>query len=203
MNNTHLMFLSGMLSAFSASGQSSVAFDMSAAGTTVNGGMGVRAYDLDGVTRIAGTSFLAQLWSTYGLDRPESELVPVGKPVFMRTGDRAGWNQVSGIGPDGLQVYYIVQAFPTSGPDSYRTGGPATVQVRVWENLNLVSYDDIATSRLGKYGKSPLLNLYGTGNPPGIANRLGGLQSFALIPEPSTLALGLIAGAALLWRRRK
>lgn len=45
--------------------------------------------------------------------------------------------------------------------------------------------------------------LGGAGNPPGPASNLDALPSFTLVPEPSTIALGVIGGLALLLRRRK
>ncbi len=203
--------LSGLLACLSTHGQGYVTFSMQALGTSANGGQGIRVYDVDGVTRLAGTGFLAQLWAAPGAGRAESDLVAVGKPVFMRSNLNpigAGWNQTSGAGPDGLFVNTLVYAFQAGDPGSTQ-GGPATLQMRVWQNMDQASYNTIVTSGLGKHGKSVIFSLSSTGYPPETPRNLVGLQSFTMslgangVPEPSTFALGMLAGAALLWRRRK
>lgn len=79
-------------------------------------------------------------------------------------------------------------------------GSSATVRMRAWEGA---SYDtavirgesnDVTISALG--GTPPV----GAPIPtPG----LSGLTGFVLVPEPSTMALGLLGATALLFRRRK
>jgi hypothetical protein len=76
--------------------------------------------------------------------------------------------------------------------------------VRAWQGA---SYDT-ATER----GQSAIITVTQplggtpTGAPPITPPDLGGaqgLQSFPVVPEPSTIALGLLGAAALLYRRRK
>ena len=79
-------------------------------------------------------------------------------------------------------------------------GSPATFRIRAWEGA---SYD---TATIKGESNDVLITQLGgqpaTGAPiPDPA--LNGLQAFALVPEPSTLALGLLGAAALLYRRRK
>jgi hypothetical protein len=81
-------------------------------------------------------------------------------------------------------------------------GNPGTFRIRAWEGA---SYD---TSLLkGESNDVTITQLGGqpsTGAPiPDPA--LAGLTGFALVavPEPSTMALGLLGAAALLYRRRK
>jgi len=82
-------------------------------------------------------------------------------------------------------------------------GTPATVIVRAWLGA------DYATALTS--GQSAPLTISGLGgvNPQTGAivptPDLAGLQSFTLvtIPEPSTIALGVLGAAALLYRRRK
>jgi hypothetical protein len=81
------------------------------------------------------------------------------------------------------------------------------VRVKAWQGA---SYDASAVRgqseliTLGQLGGDP-----GGGNPPitppdlGGLNGQNGLQSFAVVPEPSTIALGVLGAAALLLRRRK
>jgi hypothetical protein len=97
---------------------------------------------------------------------------------------------------------------PTSNVtvDGVPAGGNATVILRAWVGN---SYDVAKAS--GTSGESaPLLvnNLGGTpagGGAPLQPAVLTGLQGFELVtvPEPSTLAFGLLGAAALLYRRRK
>ena len=84
-------------------------------------------------------------------------------------------------------------------------GGTAVqVVVRAWENgaAGGATWDTALTR-----GQSAILNLTlgGAGSPPSVPTDLVGLTSFtmAVIPEPSTMALGLLGAAALLYRRRK
>jgi hypothetical protein len=82
-------------------------------------------------------------------------------------------------------------------------GTPATVIIRAWDTA-AGSYDAAALR-----GESQPLTISGLGgvNPQTGAivptPDLAGLQSFTLVPEPSTIALGVLGAAALLYRRRK
>lgn len=82
-------------------------------------------------------------------------------------------------------------------------GNPATVRMRAWEGAN---YD--GSLLRGESNDITIAGLGGTpagGGAPIPDPGLDGLQGFALqvIPEPSTLALGLLGATALLFRRRK
>lgn len=84
-------------------------------------------------------------------------------------------------------------------------GAAATIQMRAWD-AQYTSWE-AAEAANGIRGKSPLLALAktgigGAGGTPGEA--LTGLQAFTIVvPEPSTIALGALGLAALLFRRRK
>lgn len=90
-------------------------------------------------------------------------------------------------------------------------GGAADVAMRAWSKAAGATYEAALATGNPAYlaGTSPTLSLAATGNPsaipPGAAVSLAGLQSFAVtpVPEPSTIALGVLGGAALLLRRRK
>jgi len=77
-------------------------------------------------------------------------------------------------------------------------GQPGTFEVRAWSGT--AGYD-AATIR----GSSTPITITtgGAGSPPGLPADLTGLQAFTLVPEPSTIAFGVIGGLALLLRRRK
>ena len=93
--------------------------------------------------------------------------------------------------PSGLVVTVPGVAAGTTG---------TRVVVRAWQGA---SYDTAAEKGqsneivLGALGGIP------ASGPPITPPDLNGLQTFALIPEPSTLALGLLGATALLFRRRK
>jgi len=85
-------------------------------------------------------------------------------------------------------------------------GGSATVRMRAWAT-SAGSYD-AAVAGGGLWGESNdslVSNLGGpvAGSPPAPDAPLTGINSFQLVPEPSTMALGLLGAAALLYRRRK
>jgi len=86
-------------------------------------------------------------------------------------------------------------------------GSAATVRMRAWAT-SAGSYDAaVAAGALrGESNDVTISQLGGTpagGGAPIPDPGLSGLQSFALVPEPSTMALGLLGAAALLYRRRK
>jgi hypothetical protein len=96
-------------------------------------------------------------------------------------------------------AFYVNQqtvAIPGVAP-----GGSATVRMRAWEGASW----DAAVVR----GESNDVLVNGLGGVPAGGGApitdpiLTGLQGFTLVPEPSTMALGLLGAAALLYRRRK
>jgi len=147
-------------------------------GTTTYGGAGLQ-----------GTGFTAQLWAgTNGA--PESSLSAIATSDF-RTGAFAGfWNASDVVLPGVLP------------------GTQATVQVRVWDNAGgtVTTWAAALTRPTLAQGKSllSLTDTLGDGllNPPGA---MSGFRSFNLtqVPEPSTIALGVLGVGALLLRRRK
>jgi len=79
-------------------------------------------------------------------------------------------------------------------------GGSGTFRLRAFVGS---SYDTASVR-----GESADFTVAGLGGqpasgPPLTPPNLNGLQSFALVPEPSTIALGVLGAAALLIRRRK
>lgn len=85
-------------------------------------------------------------------------------------------------------------------------GASVWIQLRAWEGAAGSSYE--TTLPGGKTGFSNSINvtLGGPGlTPPAPPATLNGLTGFAIsgVPEPSTIALGLLGAAGLLIRRRK
>ena len=175
--------------------QGTVNFNTLALGTSA------QVYQSDGVTLLSGATYMAQLFAGPGTTA-ESALVAVGNPVGFRTSANAGYVQTTGTA-FGSAVDPVVTISAAAA------GGAVTVQLRAWD-ATYASYALAKASLKGNvYGQSALLALAATGNPngspPSTPVNLDGLKGFNLnvIPEPTTLALVLLGGAALLIRRRK
>jgi hypothetical protein len=146
--------------------------------------------DADG-SKLSGTGFLAQLYA--GADA--NSLAPVGAALSFRTGAAAGF--VSTAGVDATRTIPGVA-----------TGGTANfLQIRAWDATGGATYDAAVGS--GKhFGSSAIFsaaNLGGPdagGGPAHTPANLTNFKGFSLIPEPSTIALGVLGAAALLLRRR-
>ena len=132
--------------------------------------------------KIEGPNAWAQLWAGPWAD----SLAPIGAPCVFRTGTGAGyWNPA----PDSTRT------IPTVTP-----GTSAFVQVRIWYGGPGSTYDSAWDKCFGA-----IFNVAtgGAGSPPSLPGLLTGMQSFGWVPEPSTVALGLIGGVLFLlrWRR--
>lgn len=141
-------------------------------------------FDADGVTKL-NENFLAQL-----LGGPsETALAPIGSPVAFRPGTGNGyWNP----GADSTRVIPGV----TAGDNGF-------FQVQAWES----KYASLAAAQAGggKWGTSSIFQnpTGGKGTPPSLPVTISAFKSFTVVPEPSTLALGLIGASLLVYRRRK
>lgn len=153
------------------------------------GGAGAPISDIDGVTKLAGTTFMAVLYA----GPSAGALAPIGATLTFRTGAGAGF-------------------FNTTGQDTSRIigtvapGAVATIQVRAWENTSgAITSWDLATAAGVKTGQSAIFTVTtgGVGSPPSLPANLVGLTSFSLVPEPATYALLALGAGALLLRRRK
>jgi hypothetical protein len=78
-------------------------------------------------------------------------------------------------------------------------GASATFRIRAWTGA--ATYEAAGAAR----AESPNVTVaaLGGGSPPLPTPNLTGLVGTAVIPEPSTIALGILGAAALLLRRRK
>jgi hypothetical protein len=131
----------------------------------------------DGVTPLSGADYWAQAYVGLTLD----SLAPVGSPVNFRTGSNAG---------------YIVSEVVTT---PFPGGTTVFVEMRAWE-AGANSYEAaVAGGKL--FGKSDPIQLT-VAEAPNTPPDMVGLKSFSLVPEPSTMALGLLGAAALMLRRR-
>lgn len=155
-----------------------------------NFGAGANApiYDTDGVTKLAGTAFQADLYWAPGTVVNSSALTALGQPAnFASSG------------------YFLGGTRTIAGQTGTITG-----QVRVWDAADGSSWSAVAgsTSPTARIGESVLFQISLT-QPPTTPNSLTGLNGQPLfklhpVPEPSALALaGVGLAGMLLLRRRK
>lgn len=148
-------------------------------------------YNVDGTTRLQGSAFLAQLyWSA---------------TAFTGT---VGGAAVAAPAAPFLTAADASAGFWDAGASGARTVGVAAgtavfVQVRAWAAADGATWE-AAKAANKPTGASNVLQLSaggGTVTPPGLT----GLQKFQLVavPEPTTIALGILGAGALLLRRRK
>jgi hypothetical protein len=166
-----------------------VAFGLTAVGALAQGqfnfgnrvtvaGIDAKVFTAAGVP-LDGDAWLAQAY--VGLD--VGSLAPVGAALPFRSGTAAG---------------YISSTAVTT---SFADGTSVMVEMRAWEKAKGATYE-AAQAGGGLFGKSNAVGLkvaVAPSPPPDMV----GLQSFSLVPEPSTMALGVLGAAALLLRRRK
>jgi hypothetical protein len=147
-------------------------------------------FDTDGTTRLAGTNFKVMLYGG-AQGTSAASMTSFGNAMTFRTGGAAGFFSTASD-PDGSER-------TITGLSSH--GGVATVQVRAWDVRTGATWET-ATIR----GASNIFDV-DTANPTPPAETptdLMGLQSFQLIvPEPTTIGLGILGLGALALRRRK
>lgn len=123
-------------------------------------------YDVDGVTKLAGSNFVAQLYAGTTIEG----LRAVNLPAPFRTGSGAG--------------YF---ASPAVALPHVPGGQDVFAQVRAWETASGASYEE-ARARGGKFGKSAILTIRVSDVP----TPLTGLQSVNLQAGLLGFAVGLI-----------
>ena len=170
-----------MLAALSVYGQGNVNF--------ANVGVGLNSPFTDGSTagnpRLAGGTWTIELWA--GPDAGGAGAVMAGAAFsgsFANGFFNAGQRTISNV-----------------------TGGSAFVQVRVWDNMGgtITSYGQASSTANVRFGATSWFAAT-LSTPPATPATMVNMPALAVnvIPEPSTIALGLIGAAgALLLRRRK
>jgi len=184
------------LASFGALAQGTINF-ANAAG----GGLNAPDFDTDGTTKLAGAGFIAQLYAG-AVGTAWDSLTALTPTAVFATGLNAGYffggsvvvTGVPGGSAAAAQVRVWNSAFATwdAAWAAYQAGNPtAKVGVSGWNGTGL------PTTTL----TTPPLRSPGVGLDPNLV----GLTSFHLysVPEPSTIALGVLGAAALLLRRRK
>lgn len=159
---------------------------------TANPPINAPVYDEGGVRagttgRLSGSGFMAQLYA-----RPAGSsgaFEAAGAAVSFLTGLGAG---------------YWAPVVRTA--NNIAPGGEAQVVVRAWRVSDGATWESAQAAGRG-FGQSATITITsgGGGTPATLPANLVGLTSFALVPEPSTIALGIIGGLGtlLLIRRRK
>lgn len=145
-------------------------------------GIDAKGFAEDGVTPLEGDAYKAQLYTGVAAD----SLTAVGSPISFRTGSAAGW----------LNGSEVVTSIPLNSA--------GFAQIKAWRAADGATFEEASGAPGGLFGMSNVIPVTtgGGGNPPALAGNLIGIQAFSLIPEPSTIALGLLGAAALLLRRR-
>lgn len=177
----------GMLMALPALGQGTLNF---ATVGSVIGGAGAKVTDSALPNGVTGANYFAQLYFST-TETGTYTAIPLSVNGF-RTGGAAGFVVAKQVAVPG-QV----------------AGTSVWIQMRAWEGAAGSSYESVLASN-GKIGTSNniLVNSLGGTPPVGLPitdPNLVGLTGFALVavPEPSTIALGLLGAAGLFLRRRK
>jgi hypothetical protein len=196
------MLMSGALAGFSQGVDGQVSFrnsdQLTSAVTGANGHQNRLVYYTDNTTALIGTNWLAQLYYATGSGVAESSLGVVNGTADIPSRFRSQAN-VDGGGIAGTWV----------GTGKTIVGVPQntalTLQVRVWDGSLFGSYET-ALQNNGVTGKSSTFAFTTpSGSPPSASGLImENLQSFTLVvPEPSTIALGILGAASLLVVRRR
>ena len=155
------------------------------------------AFDADGTTRLTGPAFAGQLY----VGATTLSLLPIGSPTLFAS---------SGSGAEG----FVDSGTITVTDLTLNAGSSAFYALRAWRVSDGSSYETALTTPGAHVGSSAAtaITLGGTvaGSPPTLITATANLHpTFSLsvvpaaVPEPSVLALGLLGGAALMFRRRK
>jgi len=154
----------------------------------ITGQLDKPVYNVGGAL-LSGANFMAQLYYSATDPGPARSLNAIlDTAAVFRTGAGAGyWN----AGADATRV------LPGITPNTQ-----VWLQVRAWDSTFGATYD-IAKAAGGVWGDSNVFTaIAGGGSPPVAPANMTGLTSFTLVPEPSTIALGILGAVALLLRRR-
>jgi hypothetical protein len=140
---------------------------------------------------LEGPGYSAQIWGGLTAD----SLAPSTPITTFRTGAAAGYVNATTANLVGVPA----------------DAASAVIQIRAWDNMggtvnswaDVIAQDpDMLTIARGSSGMVTLNAIGGNLNTP---PNLVGFDAFniAVVPEPSTIALGILGGAALLFRLRK
>jgi hypothetical protein len=181
-----LIIIAAVLASVTAYAQGTINFQNR---DTANG-IAAPVYILEvGGEKCDGDAFLAQLYAGPS-GAAEDALVGTGPIVNFRSGAPAGYVNVGAESSRAI-----------AGVD---WGQVAAVQIRAW-SATYATYEEAAASTDALIGSSIVLEIATAASALNTPSPMIGLESFAVVPvpEPSTIALGLLGAAFLLLRRRK
>lgn len=153
-------------------------------------GLDAPVFDADG-NRLFGTNYVAELYGGNTID--SLVLAQAGAASMQPVPFTRIYNDQPGYFAD---VGYV--HFP-----NVPGAGFAWLQVRAWDLRLGETYDEAMALGLGGYGQSPLFYARGGDLTTDLPRPLIGLQSFSLVPEPSTWALLAFGAGFLCWRCRR
>jgi len=145
-----------------------------------------------------------------GIAAAELAGTPVATSLFQTSGGTGAANTGT-AGNDSAGVWALNAGSSTATTLAGYTGG-ATIQLEAWYNGGAANLTYLLSPVKGSSAMESIAALGGTGSPPAVTPNLGSfvpgdgqIVSFSLIgvPEPSTIALGVIGASTLLFRRRK
>jgi hypothetical protein len=146
--------------------------------------------------RVTGTAYVAGLWYVKGADQG------AGIENARQVGRTFAFRLPTTTDPNKGTWVIAAGASPTFTFDDVAIGGAATLQVRVWDSVKFASF--AAAVAGGEYGASAPFNYtVPAAGSAADAYYLDALRAFAVIPEPSTIALGILGAASLLFLRRR
>jgi hypothetical protein len=190
-----LILVGGTVSGFA---QGTVNFENSVLFTTTDASGGARrVYDvgspLSTTTGVAllGTNYVAELYSDSSAS--PGSLTPITASISrFRATTSANKGLWANSGINGGNASIVIP---------WASGQTATLQVKVWDYSIAQTYE---AAGAGKTGFSiPFTYLVATAGDPPAKYFMEGLQAFALVPEPSAIALGIMGVAGLLLIRRR
>jgi hypothetical protein len=169
--------------------------------STDSGFEGATVYDATAKAYCSGTGYLAQLYSYTGTTTDASLLTAAGTAVNFKSGTQAGY-VATGTGVNSLGQATKTGVLVTTTTLKPSAGTTVTLQMRVWAGGTVANYE-AAMAANGVYGSSQLFTMTAYASPATPLS-ITGLKSFTIgVPEPTTIALGVMGAAALLLRRRK
>jgi len=144
-----------------------------------------------GGAKLGNLNFVANIFYSATQNGSFTAITDAAAP--FRTGTGAGyWN----FGTDFTRVIPGIAG-----------GSSAWIMIRVWDSTKGADYATAKAAGSPWGDSTPIqVTLGGAGSPPSVPAVLAGLTPFTLtaaVPEPSTIALGMLGAAALLLRRRK
>jgi hypothetical protein len=152
--------------------------------------------DVVGGTKLTGTNFVTALYWGRTADALNAYAVrAVGDETLARAigAFRAVDPATSAAGTWGGGTRTFMGA---------NTGDQLFLQVRVWDITKGETFE--VAKNAGLWGVSEVFQYLVPANADAAGQKINGLRAFALVPEPSTIALGVLGlGSLLLFRRKK